>query len=900
MERLLLFFVGVAVLPAQLTAGERVDYLRDIKPVLKARCFACHGGLKQQAKLRLDAIALIRKGGRHGPAVKPGDGENSLLIQRITEEDEAARMPPQGKPLSEKEIALLKAWINQGAPAPAKEKPEEDPRLHWAFRNPIRPSLPTEPGHASNRNPVDAFLDAERMRQGVNVSLPTNRATLLRRLYLDLIGLPPTREQLQAFLAEDSPDAYEKVVDQLLASPQYGERWARHWMDVWRYSDWYGRRSVPDVMNSYPRIWRWRDWIVRSLNEDSGYDRMIVAMLAADEVSPDDEESLAATGFLVRNWFKWNYNQWMRDNVEHTGKAFLGLTLNCCHCHDHKYDPITQEEYFRFRAFFEPLELRHDRVAGEPDPGPFKKYVYGVAYGPIASGRIRVFDEKLDAQTFFYTGGDERNRVAGKPTVSPGAPAALGGDRLKIEPVTLPPQAWYPGLKLFVQREETERRQASVASAETALVKARVAKDANRSVRLAEAQLTAARSDLAAIRARIAADNVVYLGAKGDAKELSRAASRAERQFNLDAALLAQVRVENALETARQQKEAQAKIQPLEKQLAEAQAKVAKCRTALSGDSMTYTPLSPIYPRISTGRRTALARWIASKDNPLTARVAVNHIWGWHFGQPLVETTYNFGRSGARPSHPQLLDWLAVELMENGWHMKPLHRLIVTSEAYRQSSHFRREEPSYKIDPENRLLWHFQPRRMEAEEVRDSLLFVAGELDLTIGGPEIPHEQGMTSRRRSLYFAHHGEGKMEFLELFDAANACEAYRRSTSVLPQQALALSNSELELHQGRVLADKLWRRVEAETAEADREAAFLHKAFEQILGRAPSPAERSASSAFLARQVALFREQKAEIAVANKSAGTGGPSTEPTVRARENLIHALLNHNDFVTVR
>jgi hypothetical protein len=397
-----------------------------------------------------------------------------LLVQRITEERQAARMPPQGKPLSEKEIALLKAWINEGAPAPANDKPEEDPRLHWAFRNPVRPSLPPQFGGAKGgrRNPVDAFVAAERTGRGMKASPPADRATLLRRVYLDLIGLPPTRAQLHAFLADAAPDAYENVVDQLLASPQYGERWGRHWMDVWRYSDWYGRRSVPDVMNSYPRIWRWRDWIVHSLNEDKGYDRMIVAMLAADEVSPDDEDSLAATGFLVRNWFKWNYNQWMRDNVEHTGKAFLGLTLNCCHCHDHKYDPITQEEYFRFRAFFEPLELRHDRVASEPDPGPFKKYVYGVAYGPISSGRIRVFDEKLDAQTFFYTGGDERNRVAEKPPVSPGAPAALGGDQLKIEPVTLPPQAWHPGSRPFVQHEETERRQAAVVSAEATLVKA--------------------------------------------------------------------------------------------------------------------------------------------------------------------------------------------------------------------------------------------------------------------------------------------------------------------------------------------------------------------------------------------------------------------------------------------
>src|SRR5262249_30553716 len=251
------------------------------------------------------------------------------------------------------------------------DRAEEAPRNHGPLRVRVRPALPAFADPAWGRNPVDVFLAAGHARHGLTASPPADKPHLLRRVYLDLIGLPPTREELHVFLADDSPDAYERVVDRLLASPQYGERWARHWMDVWRYSDWYGRRSVPDVMNSYARIFRWRDWIVRSLNEDKGYDRMVTEMLAADEVCPDDDANVVATGFLVRNWFKWNYHQWMKDNVEHTAKAFLGLTLNCCHCHDHKYDPITNEEYFRFRAFFEPLELRHERVPGEPDPRPF-------------------------------------------------------------------------------------------------------------------------------------------------------------------------------------------------------------------------------------------------------------------------------------------------------------------------------------------------------------------------------------------------------------------------------------------------------------------------------------------------------------------------------------------------
>jgi mono/diheme cytochrome c family protein len=923
MKRFLPLLTLLFTPPATIAAAERVDYVRDVKPVLQARCFACHGPLKQQGKLRLDAATLIRQGGRHGAAVLPGSAAGSLLVERITA-GEGERMPPEGKPLTPQEIALLRAWIDQGAPAPADEKPEEDARHHWAFRKPVRPSVPAAPGGTGCRNVVDAFLAAEQARHGLTPSPPADRAILLRRVHLDLIGLPPTRDELHAFLADPTPDAYEKVVERLLDSPRYGERWARHWMDVWRYSDWYGRRAVPDVMNSYPQIWRWRDWIVRSLNADCGYDRMVEAMLAGDEIAPGDEDSLAATGFLVRNWFKWNYNQWMRDDVEHTGKAFLGMTFNCCHCHDHKYDPITQQEYFQFRAFFEPLELRHDRVAGEPDPGPFQKYVYGVAYGPITSGRIRVFDEKLDAPTYFYTGGDERNRVPKRPPVPPGVPAALGGDRLKIEPIQLSPEAWYPGLKPFVQQEETAKRQAAIRAEEAACVSARAAQadavrllaeaceltaavsnlppaaadvlarrtavveDAGRGAQLAEARLTLARADLAWVRARIAADKIVHRGAPGDAGQACRTASRIERQYRLEAAVLAQMQAENSLAGARRNAALPpAQRQTLEKQLSDAAAKVAACRKDMAMESATYTPLTPVYPHTSTGRRAALARWIASPDNPLTARVAVNHLWGWHFGRPLVETTANLGRSGQRPSHPELLDWLAVELMANGWRMKPLHRLLVTSAAYRMRSHLGGSSAAnHQIDPDNRLLWRFPVARMEAEVVRDSLLHAGGELDLTMGGPEIPHAQGLTSRRRSLYFAYHGESQMEFLALFDAANPCDAYRRTTSVLPQQALALSNSELAVREGRVLARELWQSVAADTA---RETAFVRAAFEQILGRAPTPAELRASTGFLASQVQMFVENRAEL-----------PGADPRIRACENLVHALFNHNDFVTIR
>ena len=305
------------------------------------------------------ACAWIRRaqlllGGDSGPAIVPQDVAASLLVQRVSAEDASERMPPLGKPLTPEQIARISAWIAQGALAPTNETPEADPRDHWAFRLPIRPPTPDVTGIGWVRNPIDAFVAREHTRWGLKPSSPQSDSLLLRRVYLDLIGLPPTRAQLQAFLADRAPDAYERVVDGLLASPQYGQRWGRHWMDVWRYSDWYGRRMVPDVWNSAPQIWRWRDWIVDSLNADKGYDCMLAEMLAADEIAPEDEQAGYATGYLVRNWYALNHNDWMRSNVEHTGKAFLGLTFNCAHCHDHKYDPITQLDYFRLRTFSSP------------------------------------------------------------------------------------------------------------------------------------------------------------------------------------------------------------------------------------------------------------------------------------------------------------------------------------------------------------------------------------------------------------------------------------------------------------------------------------------------------------------------------------------------------------------
>jgi hypothetical protein len=887
--------------------GDKIDYLTEVKPILAARCFSCHGGLKQESGLRLDTAVLMRKGGEGGAAVVPGDTATSLLLERISATDEFVRMPPEGKPLTKTQIETIAAWIKLGATAPADEKPEEDARRYWSFLRPVRPAVP----HVKNRewvhNPIDAFIAARHEAIDLTPTPPATRPELLRRVYIDLIGLPPTRKQLHAFLADHSADAYEKVVDRLLDSPQYGERWGRHWMDVWRYSDWYGRRSVNDVRNSYPHIWRWRDWIVRSLNEDKGYDQMVREMLAADEIAPEDDETIAALGFIVRNWFSLNYDTWKQDLVEHTGKAFLGLRFNCAHCHDHKYDPILQKEYFAFRAFFEPLELRQDRVPGGVALTKYLRYTPSGsgALKPIKSGLPRVYDHYFDEATYMYKLGDPRDRFDGPP-VTPATPAFLDGPKIAttIEQIKLPPVASYPGLKPFAQRAEIEQRKQAVKSAEAELdMLKQPPTEAAKLV--AAAQLAEARAELAAVEARIAADNSKYRGEPGDPILLAQAASKAERQAQLAAAQLQQTQAQQAVTVAGSDAKALKKAQAA---LTAAKKSVDAAQNTLAKVSIDYTPLGPKYPTVSTGRRKALAEWIGNRQNPLTARVAVNHIWMRHFGRPIVESVFDFGRSGKLPSHPGLIDWLAVELMQpsveslpqHAWSMKHIHRLIVTSNAYRMSSKTPVDSPNLNRDKDNRWWWRFDRQRMQAEVVRDSILHVAGALDTTIGGEELDLKLEATTQRRSMYYTVYpeGGGMMKFMATFDPADPIDCYRRKGSIVPQQALALSNSQLAIHHGRLLARALAADVQKEGGDAAaQQASFIIAAFEQILTRSPTKTEREFCAMFLKKQQELYGQRNQKAGAPAK--GVVAAATDPQLRARESLVRVLLNHNDFVTI-
>ncbi len=876
--------------------------------MLEKRCIACHNNQTAKSGLDLSSRERLIRGGDRGPAVSPGNASASL-IYKLVAHAEAPHMPYQASQLSTAEISIVEGWINQGAPydetvkavAPAKPNLPD----HWAFKIPRRPPVPVVTANRVRvRNPIDAFVFASQERLGLVPVAEADRRTLIRRLYLDLAGVPPSVPEIDSYLADKSPEAYERVVDRLLADSRYGERWARHWMDVWRYSDWYGWRKGNDVRNSARHMWRWRDWIVESLNQDKGYDRMILEMVAADEIAPGDQQALRATGFLARNYNKYDRNGWMQDAVDHTAAAFLGVTLKCARCHDHKYDPVSQKEYYQFRAFFEPYEARIDRVPGQPDVDQ--------------DGLSRVYDADLDHPTYLLVRGNIQDPDK-EHVLAPAVPVAFGGALGKIGPVSLPVDSYFPDHREFVHADLVKQAQADLeradadlhkaheeyaaeeAAAESAGVKAgfeklRAAAD---KLELAQRTHTAAKIQVPALEARIAADRARYAEPPDPRYEdLANAARKAEREGGIAKG------AENVLRAQIEFTEALRAQPPDSKRIAEAEKRVTAAQTALTQVPEGYSSIGKVYPEKSSGRRTVLAQWIASTNNPLTARVAVNHIWLRHFGKPLVPTVFDFGLNGKRPAHPELLDWLASELMEKGWSMKTIHRLIVTSSTYRMrsSSVAQPGNSNATADPENQYLWHMNTRRMEAEVVRDSILAVSGQLDPAMGGQEIDEAKGFESRRRSLYFRHSPDTQMEFLKMFDAPSPAECYMRNESVVPQQALALANSQLSREQSQVLA----RRLGANSAVTAKPGAFIQAAFNTVLGRPASAEELATAERFLGRQSALYgdpahltllaKPEKSEIA----DAAVSKASPDATARARENLVHVLFNHNDFVTIR
>jgi hypothetical protein len=732
------------------------------------------------------------------------------------------------------------------------------------------------------KNPIDAFLAHRHEEAGIAPQPEAPRHVLVRRLYLDLIGLPPQPEELAAIQGDPSPDWYEKLVEKLLADPRHGERWARHWMDVWRYSDWWGLDA--QHRNSAKHMWHFRDWIVESLNDDTGYDEMVRLMLAADELHPDDPAKLRATGFLARNWNLFNRTPWMDETVEHVGKGLLGLTMNCSKCHAHKYDPIQQEDYYKFRAFFEPIETRVDLVAGESD---LEK-----------DGIPRVFDGHLDRPTYLFIRGEDTKADTSR-TIEPGVPEVFAFKEIEIRPVALPKTVAEPERRPWVLDTHLAAAKRAVADA--------VARQAKEPSVASKQAVAAAKAEFAAVEARAEATRAAWAAADAPsqaaddplevkAADAAKAAAKAEKDAAVVKArewvAVVSVKLGKAVEE-RQDAEALAAI---EKELVTARGSVDKAEKEAAEPGVTFTPFVGAkwtatrfkdstkddpgvpFPATSSGRRTALAEWITDPRNPLTARVATNHVWMRHMGTPLVDTVFEFGRKGNAPVHPGLLDWLASELVDHEWSMKHLHRLICTSAAYRMGSSVKGGERAAAADPDNRLLWRREPVRLEAQVVRDAMLALAGTLDAVMGGPPVPEGQQADSRRRSLYFWHSDISRNLFLTTFDDAAVAECYRRDQSIVPQQALALSNAALAHDAAATIA----ARIGGAGAAATDDAAFLDRAFAVVLHRPPTVEEKAACLAAIEKWRAV-----------EKPAGNADP-------ARAHAVWTLFNHNDFVTLR
>jgi hypothetical protein len=761
------------------------------------------------------------------------------------------------------------------------------PAYRWQPFEPVRrPGVPSVKNRRWARNSIDHFIADEHEARRLAPRIEASKEILLRRVYLGLIGLSPTPSEQRAFLADSSPDAYEKVVDRLLEDPRHGERWGRHWMDVWRYSDWAGWTDGGQIRDSKPHIWRWRDWIVESLNADKPYDRMVLEMLAADELAPEDPDALRATGFLARNYKMLSREQWLEDTVKHTAQAFLGVTLGCAKCHDHMTDPISQREYYQVRAVFEPHQVRMDKVPGQTNT--------------TLDGLARVFDVGSNPPTWFFHRGDERHPDTNR-VIAPGVPASLGGS-LRIREVPLPRFAAEPDKREFVVRDTLAASEQALADTRQALEKLRTNSAAKADkVTEQELQVKLAESRHAALKAVLRVEVLEVLQPAWTNAAI--AAAHAQREL---AVLEAELKLHQT-QTARREAQAKAdearaktnnvgkatqELETATKKVTDAEKALADSREQLQARPTTAYKPRPMetYPSTSTGRRLAFARWVADARNPLTARVAMNHIWLRHFGRGLVPTPADFGRNGRPPSHPQLLDWLAEEFVAQGWSMKAMHRLVVTSSTYRQAS--TPDEGNATLDPDNIYLWRMNSRRLEAEAVRDNLLYVSDSLDLTRGGPDIDHKLGLISRRRSLYLRLAAEKEVEFLKIFDGPSVTECYERKPSVVPQQALALANSELALAQARLLA----RELSSETGVDSTRFASL--AFRRILARRPSQDEARLCADFLSQRTERQDELKLMPAALPPDEKT--PFADPAQRARENLVLVLMNHNDFVTVR
>jgi hypothetical protein len=779
--------------PAGTNPGAAEFFEKEVRPLLADKCQKCHGGPRPRAGLSLTGRDPILTGGDSGPAAVPGRPRDSLILQAVEQRGEL-KMPPKGK-LSDAEVDRLRRWIERGLPWPAAHAgspagpsgapPERAaPRPWWAFQ-PLQAGPPPAVRDAAwPRSEIDRFLLAELEARGLRPARPADRRTLIRRATFDLTGLPPTPEEVDAFLGDESPAAFTRVVDRLLASPAYGQRWARHWLDVVRYTDYF----YPDP-NAHPRAalfelfeaWRYRDWVVAALNRDMPYDRFIVHQIAGDllpgpDAGPVYPEGIVATGLLALSVFDNGDADKLKiltdivdDEIDVIGKAFLGLTLACARCHDHKFDPIPQRDYYGLAGIFHSTRILAE-VGGVGD------HTVALRVPLVPKSYLQRRDRQLKQlgglEALAKGLGRLRDLEAGLERLADSWRTAALGSRA----------SWPASLPCAKARAITARASAAL---EYALTRIAARRDALRKELLPEPPRALAAQDGGTPGGMFTGIQDVPVHVRGSYTRLGQV--------------------------------------------------VPRHLPGVFGEG-------PV-PITQGSGRLDLARWIARPDNPMTARVLVNRVWQHHFGAGIVRTPSNFGKLGEPPSHPRLLDWLADRFLRDGWSIKRLHRRILLSSAYQQASVA--DPESLRIDPENRWLGRMNPRRLEAEAIRDTLLAVAGRLDRTPGGPATGH---LDRPRRSLYIQTVRQDRGNFSTLFDAANPEQSVEgRSTSTVAPQALFLVNSPFVQAQARHLARRLIERVPGD------DAARIDRAYRCLFGRPPRAEEVEIGRSFLAHAAA-----------------------------------------------
>ncbi|MCS7023163.1 MAG: PSD1 and planctomycete cytochrome C domain-containing protein [Bryobacteraceae bacterium] len=993
---------GLAALPAT------VDYARDVKPLLQRSCYGCHSGTRPQAELRLDVKAGAMRGGLSGAVIVAGDAERSRLVHRLEGRGGEQRMPLKGQPLSSTEIALIRKWIDAGAPWPDEGEPAVATiEKHWSYRKPVRPPVPRVKNSSLVRNPIDAFLLAKLEKEGLSFSPEASRETLIRRLSLDLIGLPPSPEEVEAFLRDQRPDAYERLVERLLDSPHYGERWARPWLDLARYADTNGFEK-----DRRRTMYLYRDWVIRALNQDMPFDQFVVEQLAGDMLPNATVEQQIASGFHRNTMYNEEGGvdkdeamfEVLVDRVNTTGAVFLATSIGCAQCHNHKYDPFTQKEYYQLMAFFnntwkEPEEYGDTSVKYREAELELPTPEQAAKRAEIKE-RIKFLETKLKTQTAELDAEQanwERSlREAGTDwkLLEPLRLNALNGAQLrKLEDGSIlvggpnPQQETYviesgavglsaiTGVRLEALPHESLPRggpgrdvygnfiltwmrvEVGDGSQWRTIYFNRVLNDdgrgpgrhlwtidASREEKRLPRQLVLATRKPFALRDGERIRVTVHMRSDFVGQSIGRFrlsatdVSDPSLIVKIQAKLRPALETDPALRTAEQKKQladyhrsvaaslkaARDELKELQNQLEKLSITTAlvmkendrgerpfdfiRTRGSFSAKAekvwadvpAVLHPMPPGAPK----NRLGLAQWIASRENPLTARVTMNRIWEQYFGRGIVETSEDFGTQGAAPTHPELLDWLAVEFMDRNWSLKAMHRLIVGSQAYRQSSKLTPE--LLTKDPYNKLISRGPRFRMEAEMIRDHGLAASGLLSRKIGGPsvfpyqpegvwDVPYSNekwiespGEDKYRRGIYTFIRRSALYPSMMNFDATSRefCTVRRIRTNT-PLQALTTLNDPAFFEMAQALAKRVLN--EGGTTENSR----LKYAFRLCTSRLPKSAEMDALQSWLANERNYFQQHPEEAA---KLAPQARDATEQAAWVM--LSNVLLNLDEALT--